>query len=67
MDTLFEKFFYDVSERVGCSKKHIEKIITPLFDCLKEALYEDERITISNFGTFQIKHMREKISQPIFR
>jgi DNA-binding protein HU-beta len=52
-----------VAQKTGYSQTHIEKILWPIFESITEALCEKEKITISNFGTFQVKDMPERKSR----
>lgn len=52
-----------VSERVGCPQTHVEKLLDPILECIRDELIKNEKITINNFGTFMVKDMKARNSR----
>ena len=53
----------DRSDRTGCSKHRDEQeelAVNAAFDALSKAMAEGEKITISGFGTFEIRERAER-------
>lgn len=42
-----------ISENLGLTKKDVGNVITELFDLMKEDLKNNEKIMITNFGSFE--------------
>lgn len=42
-----------ISEKLNVTKKDVNNIITELFEMIKEDLRNDEKVMITNFGTFE--------------
>ncbi len=42
-----------ISNNLGLTKKDVGSIITELFELMKEDLKNDEKVMITNFGTFE--------------
>ncbi|MEK6814887.1 MAG: integration host factor subunit beta [Nitrospirota bacterium] len=50
-----------VSEKVdGLSKKQTEVVINTIFDSIKRALSEGDKIEIRGFGSFKIRNRRQR-------
>ncbi|MCK5235651.1 MAG: integration host factor subunit alpha [Deltaproteobacteria bacterium] len=47
-------------EKVGSSKKDVAEVIDTVFESIKEALEEGDRVKISGFGNFSIRHKRQR-------
>src|SRR5262245_40773756 len=52
-----------VYERVGCSKKESAEIVELVFDTLKETLEQGDKIKISGFGNFQVRHKKARVGR----
>lgn len=49
-----------VSERIDVPKKRAEDVVNAVFEAMKGALLEDERIEVRGFGSFSIRHYKAK-------
>ncbi len=49
-----------LSEKIDVPKKRAEDLVNAVFDSMKQALLEDERIEIRGFGSFSIREYRAK-------
>ena len=49
-----------VSERIDVPRKRAEDVVNAVFDAMKEALLEDERIEVRGFGSFTIREYKAK-------
>ena len=45
-----------IYERVGFSKKEAAELVEKVFDIMKETLAEGEKVKISGFGNFVVRH-----------
>ena len=45
-----------VYERLGLSKRETAKLVDAVFDLIKEALKKGEKVKISGFGNFIVRH-----------
>lgn len=52
-----------VYEKVGFSKKESAEIVELVFDTLKETLERGDKIKISGFGNFQVRHKRARVGR----
>jgi len=52
-----------VYEKVGFSKKEASDIVELLFDTLKTTLEKGEKIKISGFGNFVVRHKKPRIGR----
>ena len=52
-----------VYEKVGFSKKEASDIVELVFDTLKATLEKSEKIKISGFGNFVVRHKRPRIGR----
>lgn len=52
-----------VYEKVGFSKKEASDIVELVFDTLKTTLEKSEKIKISGFGNFVVRHKRPRIGR----
>ena len=50
----------EIAQRTGYSQVLVEQIISPIFQCVKDALLKGEKISISNFGTLFVKKMDKR-------
>ena len=48
-----------VSNKSGFIKKEVNEIVNLVFEAVGKALIKDGKVTIANFGTFNISHMPE--------
>ncbi len=49
-----------IYEKVGLSKKEAKEIVETLFQIMKETLKEGEKIKISGFGNFVVRHKKPR-------
>lgn len=49
-----------VSERIDVPRKRAEDVVNAVFDAMKGALLEDERIEVRGFGSFTIREYKSK-------
>lgn len=49
-----------VFERVGFSKKDVGVVIEEIFETIKNTLEKGEKVKISGFGNFTIRHKRAR-------
>jgi integration host factor subunit beta len=49
-----------VSDHIEVPRKRAEDIVNAVFDAMKGALMEDERIEVRGFGSFTIRHYDAK-------
>ncbi len=49
-----------VKQRTDFTKKDIEVVVNAVFDSMSEALVAGEKVAISEFGTFTVKHRSER-------
>lgn len=52
-----------VYEKVGFSKKEASDIVELLFDTLKTTLEQGEKVKISGFGNFVVRHKKPRIGR----
>lgn len=52
-----------VYEKLGFSKKESSEIVELVFDTMKETLEKGEKIKISGFGNFVVRHKRPRIGR----
>ncbi len=52
-----------VYEKVGFSKKDSAEIVELVFDTVKETLERGDKIKISGFGNFQVRHKKARIGR----
>lgn len=52
-----------VYEKVGFSKKEASDIVELVFDTLKSTLEKGEKVKISGFGNFVVRHKRPRIGR----
>src|SRR5258708_22958386 len=52
-----------VYEKVGFSKKDSAEIVELVFDTLKETLERGDKIKISGFGNFQVRHKKTRMGR----
>ncbi len=49
-----------IYEKVGYSKKDVAHVVEEIFSCIKNALEEGEKVKISGFGNFNVRHKRAR-------
>lgn len=49
-----------IYEKIGFSKKESAEIVELVFDTIKETLEKGEKIKISGFGNFVVRHKRPR-------
>lgn len=49
-----------VKQRTDFTKKDIEVVVNAVFDSMSEALVAGDKVAISEFGTFDVKHRAER-------
>ena len=52
-----------VYEKVGFSKKESAEIVELVFDTVKETLERGDKIKISGFGNFQVRHKKTRMGR----
>lgn len=52
-----------VYEKVGFSKKESAEIVELVFDTVKETLEQGDKIKISGFGNFQVRHKKARVGR----
>lgn len=50
------EFLNALAEKSGVGKKEVTAVFEAMQDTIVEALKNDDKITITGFGTFQVKH-----------
>ena len=51
------------SEGSGISKKDTERVINATIDAITAALARDNRVQLSGFGTFEVKHRDARVGR----
>ena len=49
-----------VSDRIDVPRKRAEDVVNAVFDAMKDALLEDQRIEVRGFGSFTIREYKAK-------
>ena len=49
-----------VYEKIGLTKKECQELVDKVFEIMKEALENGEKVKISSFGTFTVKQKKER-------
>ncbi len=49
-----------VATRIDVPKKQAEDIVNSVFDAMKDALMDDDRIEVRGFGSFSVRHYKAK-------
>jgi len=52
-----------VYEKVGFSKKESAEIVELVFDTLKQTLERGDKVKISGFGNFQVRHKKARVGR----
>lgn len=52
-----------VSDRIDVPRKRAEDVVNAVFDSMKGALLEDERIEVRGFGSFTIREYKAKVGR----
>jgi len=52
-----------VYEKVGFSKKDSAELVELIFDTIKESLGKNEKIKISGFGNFVVRHKKSRVGR----
>ncbi len=47
-------------EKVGLSKKDVAEVVDEVIECIKTALERGEKVKISGFGNFSVRHKRAR-------
>ena len=47
-------------EKVGSSKKDVAEVVDNVFETIRSVLEDGERVKISGFGNFTVRHKRER-------
>lgn len=51
------------AKQCGMTQKQTEGIVQAVFDCIAQALSEEQRVSISGFGTFEPKERTARMSR----
>ncbi len=49
-----------VYEKIGLTKKECQELVDKVFEIIKKALENGEKVKISSFGTFTVKYKKER-------
>lgn len=49
-----------VAEKVGLTKKDTEEVVVAVFESVKEAMSEGEKVQIIGFGTFDVRERKAR-------
>lgn len=49
-----------MSDKLGVTKKEVEKFLLSLNETIKEGLHKNEKIILPGLGTVQLKHRKER-------
>ena len=52
-----------VAERADLSKKDSEAAVTAVFEAIKDALVEGEKVQMVGFGSFEVKRRAERLGR----
>lgn len=52
-----------VAERTGATKATVQDILDAFRDVIIDTLKKGERITLQNFGTYEIRHFQARIAR----
>ena len=52
-----------VSEKADIPKNRAEEVVNAIFDAMKDALMEDDRIELRGFGSFSIREYKARIGR----
>ena len=52
-----------VAEKTGLSKKDSERAISAMLEAVRESLTEGERVSLSGFGTFEVKMRGTRVAR----
>ena len=52
-----------VAEKAALSKKDAESAVTAVLDVISDALAEGEEVRLVGFGSFEVKHRKERTGQ----
>ncbi|VAV84903.1 Integration host factor alpha subunit [hydrothermal vent metagenome] len=47
-------------EKVGCSKKDLAEVVDQVFETIKGALEQGDKVKISGFGNFTVRHKKAR-------
>lgn len=53
-------FIKAVSERTGVSQKDSKQVVDAALDIIAEQLKSGEKVTLTGFGTFEVRHRQER-------
>jgi nucleoid DNA-binding protein len=54
------EFINMLSKKLGCSKIHASKVIDIVFECIGDALREEDILRFVGFGTFKIQKLPKR-------
>lgn len=49
-----------VAEKADITKKDAEKAVKAVFEAISESLQKDDKVQIIGFGTFEVRHRKER-------
>lgn len=52
-----------VAEAAGLTKKDTERVLNAAFDAMTNALAAKEKVQISGFGSFEVKHRQARVGR----
>lgn len=52
-----------VAETAGLTKKDTERVLNAAFDAMTNALAAKEKVQISGFGSFEVKHRQARVGR----
>ena len=52
-----------VAERSGVSKSDAERVVNATIDVIATALAEGDRVLLTGFGTFEVKHRNARVGR----
>ncbi|NPV52880.1 MAG: HU family DNA-binding protein [Firmicutes bacterium] len=53
----------DVAEKVDLKKKDVEQVVGVVFDSIKDALAQGDKVQLVGFGTFAVKKRAERVGR----
>jgi Bacterial nucleoid DNA-binding protein len=53
----------EVAKRTGLSKADVGRVVDATIDAIRDAVVDEERVTLADFGTFERKHRNERIAR----
>ncbi|MFQ5442627.1 MAG: integration host factor subunit alpha [Thermodesulfobacteriota bacterium] len=49
-----------IYDKVGYSKKDVAEVVEEIFNCIKKGLEDGDKVKISGFGNFTVRHKRAR-------